>query len=127
MAGNDLRNMDVDVKTILTNKEVIAINQDPLGIQAIKYMNMGEHEVWVKFLTNDEVAICFMNRAGQAWKGTYDWQRSSVYHMDQSIRFTKADYHVRDVWKHKELKPTNVPLELDIPAHGVLMVRLKKI
>ncbi len=127
MAGNDIRNMDTDVKTILTNKEVIAVNQDPLGLQAIKYMDMGEHEVWVKFLVNNEVAICFMNRAEQAWKDTYNWQRSSVYHMDQAIRFTKADYSVRDIWKHKDLKPTNEPLELDIPAHGVLMVRLKKI
>lgn len=127
MAGNDIRNMNSDVKTILTNKEVIAVNQDRLGMQAIKFMDMGDHEIWVKFLENDEIAICFMNRSEFPWQDTYDWQRLNIYHMDKAIRFSKENYSVRDLWKHKSLKPTNQPLELDIPSHGVLIVRLKKV
>lgn len=127
MAGNDIRSMKDEVKTILTNKEVIAVNQDSLGLQAIKFMDMGAHEVWVKFLENDEVAMCFMNRSEEPWKDSYDWQRLNVYHLGHAIRFSKADYSVRDLWKHKALKTTNEPLELNIPAHGILMVRLKKL
>jgi alpha-galactosidase len=127
MAGNDIRNMSNDIKNILTNKEVIAVNQDALGMQAIKFMDMGEHEIWVKFLENDEIAMCFMNRSEQPWKDTYDWHRLNIYHQDKAVRFSKDDYKVYDLWKHKDLKPTSQLLELDIPGHGVLILRLKKI
>lgn len=126
MAGNDLRNMPDDVKNILTNKDVIAIDQDSLGLQAIKFIDMGDHEVWVKFLKNDELAFCFMNRSETIWKESYDWQRQSIYHEERSARFTKTEYIIYDVWANKSLSTTNTPTELNIPAHGVLMVRLKK-
>jgi len=67
MAGNDLRNMDGEIKKILTNREVIAVNQDPLGNQAIRFLDMGEREIWVKFLENDELAVCFLNRDEIPW------------------------------------------------------------
>ncbi|MEA3479132.1 MAG: glycoside hydrolase family 27 protein [Bacteroidota bacterium] len=124
MAGNDLRNMSADVKKILTNKEVIAINQDPLGKQAIRWLDMGNKEVWVKFLKNDELAICFMNRSDFPWKENYNWERLNIYHGGKVIKFKKMLYTIRDLWKHKGLKTTQKFLELNIPSHGVLMVKL---
>ena len=62
MAGNDLRNMSDETLKILTNKEVIAINQDPLGIQGFKYFKEDDWEIWAKPLENDELALCFLNR-----------------------------------------------------------------
>lgn len=125
MAGNDLRSMSAEVKNILTNSEVIAVNQDPLGNQAIRFLDMGEHEIWVKFLENEELAICFINRSDSPWTEDYDWQRLNIYHLDRAIYFKKQEYSVRDLWEHKLQKSTNTPAALDIPPHGVWMVRLK--
>ena len=60
--GNDLRSASPAAIEILTNKNAIAINQDPLGVQAFKYKDIDSIEVWVKPLKNDEWAICFLNR-----------------------------------------------------------------
>lgn len=51
--------MDAETLEILTNKEVIAVNQDKLGLQARRFMDMGEKEIWAKPLANGELAVCF--------------------------------------------------------------------
>ena len=124
MSGNDLRVMPDDVKKILTNKEVIAVNQDKLGNQAIKFLDMGDREVWVKFLQNDEIAVCFMNRAEVPWQEKYDWTRLNIYHLNKAIRFKDKEYSLKDLWNQSTLKSTKTPTDLNIPKHGVLMVRL---
>jgi alpha-galactosidase len=65
MAGNDLTNMDADTKAILMNKEMIAVNQDTLGQQATCYRDNGEYEIWVKGLSNNEKAICLLNKSDE--------------------------------------------------------------
>jgi alpha-galactosidase len=124
MAGNDLRNMSKEVNGILTNKEVIAINQDLLGHQCIRFLDLGEREVWVKFLEKDELAVCFLNRSDFTWRENYDWQRLNIYHLGKAIRFKKMNYQIRDLWKHQNLKTTQNPVKLNIPSHGVLMIKL---
>lgn len=125
MAGNDLRNMPDEVLGILTNKEVIAVDQDPLGMQGIRFLDLGEKEVWVKFLENDEIAVCFLNRSDIPWKEAYDWQRLNIYHAGKAVKFGEQNYVMRDLWKHQNIGNTDDALALDIPAHGVLMLRLK--
>ena len=125
MAGNDLRNMDEETKTILTNPEAIAINQDPLGKQAIKFLDLGDHEIWIKLLENEEVAVCFMNRSELSWGKAYNWKGLNIYHDGRSIRFNEKTFTIYDLWKHEDLGNTNDPINLDIPPHGVLMVRMK--
>ena len=73
MSGNDLRNMDKETIEILTNKEVIAINQDKKGEQARRFMDMGEKEIWAKPLHSAEPAVCFMNRTDYRWNMDYYW------------------------------------------------------
>jgi len=124
MAGNDLRNMNKEVKQILTNLEVIAVNQDPQGKQAVKFLDMGDREVWVKFLKDGELALCFMNRSPFPWKEKYNWGRLNIYHHGNAVRFKKQIYRIRDLWKHKSLNTTAKPLLLNVLPHGVLMVRL---
>jgi len=123
MAGNDLRSMREETAEILTNKEVIAVNQDPLGNQAIRFLDMGDHEIWVKLLEDKEVAICFMNRRDVPWELEYDWQRINIYHKG-AIRFSEQNYSMRDLWAHEEIGFTGNPLVHVIPAHGVLLLRL---
>jgi len=124
MAGNDLRNMDASTTEILTNKDVIAVNQDPLGRQGIKYLDMGEHEVWVKLLENEELAVCFLNREDEPWEMDYDWQRITLYHGGRAVGFDDPYFTMKDLWKHQVIGTTKDRLTETIPGHGVLMLRL---
>lgn len=123
MAGNDLRSMNAETKEILTNKEVIAVNQDKLGQQAIRFMDMGEHEIWAKPLENNEIAVCFMNRTSEEWDLNYDWKKNAMY-FATDINVYKNEYSIRDLWKHQNIGTTASLTRQKIPAHGVLMVRL---
>jgi len=65
MAGNDLENMSADTKSILLNKEMIAIDQDSLGRQATCYRDNGNYQIWVKTLSNNEKAVCLLNKSDE--------------------------------------------------------------
>lgn len=124
MSGNDLRDMSMQTIEILTNKEVIAVNQDTLGKQAVPFMDMGDHQIWAKPLSNKEIAICFLNRGRLTWDLDYDWNDQTMY-FARDINFKKYEYVVRDLWQHKDVGTTKSNLVASIPAHGSLMVRLK--
>lgn len=124
ISGNDLRNMDGQTKEILTNREVIAVNQDPLGKQAIRFLDMGDREIWVKLLEDNGLAVCFLNRSEQAWDKPYDWKSLDLYHDGRAVSFARDSFSIRDLWKHEDAGNTNDPINLDIPPHGVTMVRL---
>lgn len=126
MAGNDLRDMPEKIKEILTNPDVIAINQDTLGNQAVRFLDMGDHEVWFKRLQNDELAMCFVNRSELPWKLNYNWHDINVYH-EGAVRFKTQKYALYDVWKHKNVGTTDDILTTEIETHGVLMFRMKKL
>lgn len=125
MAGNDLRKMDAETKEILTNKEVISVNQDKLGQQARRFMDMGEKEIWAKPLANGELAVCFLNRTETTWHLNYDWHKQTIYFADQ-VNIHKKEYTIRDLWKHQNIGTTQANTVCDIPPHGVLMVRLSE-
>lgn len=126
MSGNDLRNMDKETIEILTNKEVIAINQDKKGEQARRFMDMGEKEIWAKPLNDGELAVCFMNRTENSWKLDYDWKKQTIYFADE-VNIHRKEYKIRDLWQHKDIGTTKRNTRHEIPAHGVLMVRLTPI
>lgn len=126
MAGNDLRNMDKATHEILTNKEVISVNQDKLGKQAIRFMDMGNHEIWVKPLADNELAVCFLNRGDEVWDLDYDWKKETMY-FARNINFKRNVYTIRDLWERKTIGTTNQNITARIPSHGVLMVRISPI
>ena len=126
MSGNDLREMDFNTRRILTNKEAIAVNQDPLGRQGIRFLDMGDREIWAKPLAGGEIAVCFMNRGREPWKLDYNWRDQTMY-FATDVNLKKWDYRVRDLWQHKDIATTKDRLKATIPAHGVLMVRLSRI
>lgn len=123
MAGNDLRKMDAETIEILTNKEAIAVNQDSMGQQARRFMDMGEKEIWAKPLANGELAVCFLNRTESVWHLDYDWRKQTIYFADQ-VNIHKKEYVIRDLWKHQDIGTTKKNTVCDIAPHGVLMVRL---
>ncbi|MFT3738511.1 MAG: glycoside hydrolase family 27 protein [Breznakibacter sp.] len=125
MAGNDIRQMDKDVLEILTNKEVIAVNQDIKGEQARRFMDMGDHEVWAKPLESGEVAVCFLNRSDRTWELDYDWKKQTMY-FATDVSIHKHEYTIRDLWQHKTIGTTASRTKMSVPSHGILMVRLSR-
>ena len=126
IAGNDIRYMSEETLAILTNKEVIAINQDTLGIQGFKYYSSDDLELWLKPLAGDEWAACFLNRDEETKTINFTW--TDWYIKDDLkqlvLDLTKDEYRIRNVWTHKDAGTTIKPLQTSIPGHDVLMLRL---
>ncbi|KAJ3678474.1 hypothetical protein LUZ60_002277 [Juncus effusus] len=91
--GCDVRNMQKEAFDILTNKEVIAINQDRLGAQAKKVKTIGDLEVWAGPLSEGRQVVLLLNR------GERGLQQITAYWSDIGIS-PKTAVLVRDVWKH---------------------------
>jgi alpha-galactosidase len=128
ISGNDLRQMNPQVLAILTNKEVIALNQDPLGIQAFRYSSQDGVEVWFKPLAKGDWGMCILNRNTTPKQFTFDWKNEKVTD-DLSKRdaaFDKTTYHVRDLWAKKDLGTSQDVLTAEVPGHDVLTLRLSK-
>lgn len=125
IAGNDLRKMSGSTRNILTNKNIIALNQDRLGIQAMQYIRSGDLMVFTKPLEDGEWAFLFLNRGDSLLNYTHDWKthelKDDQFH--HSIDFTRQHFSWRDLWEDKKGN-TDIPLKLSIPAHDVVVLRL---
>lgn len=128
IAGNNLQDMSEATRKTLTNKEMIAINQDPLGRQAWKYSAEDGLETWVKPLANGEWAVTFLNRADEPRKVNFNWMQNSFDDpdFDHKVVFASTPYQVRDIWNNKDFKDTRNALKATVPAHDVITVRLTK-
>lgn len=126
IAGNDLRNMSAETIEILTNQDVIAIDQDSLGVQAFKHIDEEDFEVWVKPLEDGELAVCFLNRTEEPMNVSFDWLKNAIQDPDfnYAYDFSANRYDLYDVWKHKKIGTTKKVLKTDMPARDVLMLRL---
>jgi alpha-galactosidase len=126
IAGNDLRKMSKETVEILTNKEVIAVDQDPLGIEGLMSRKLDDLEVWVKPLSDNSLAVCFLNRGAAPKEIHFDWQENPISDAvsNVSYNFKEDEYSIRDLWLKKELGTTNTPLKAVMGGHEVLMVKL---
>jgi len=113
LAGNDIRKMSEATKLTLLNKEVIAVDQDPLGKQAVPVKN-GDLETWVKPLADGSVAVGVVNLGSAAARGTL---RAS------DLRLSKVR-KARDLWAHQDVKFSDGAYSVSVPGHGVLMLRV---
>lgn len=123
IAGCDLRSMSDESIEILTNKEVIAVNQDTLGYQGYRHIDFGDLEIWVKFLSYDDIAVCFLNRSDDDVKLDFDWRKYRISHRGSRFYFD-TDWEIRDLWKKKNIGKTDKNFEETVPSHGVIMLRL---
>lgn len=126
IAGNDLRAMTPPTVEILTNREVIAINQDPLGIQGLKYRDEGDLEIWFKPLAEGDWAMAVLNRSREPEQMVFNWAAEHVADnlSDREAAFGERVYEVRDLWAERDLGSTREPLTLEIPGRDVRMMRL---
>jgi alpha-galactosidase len=117
IAGNDLRSMSPDVQRILTNKEVIAVNQDPLGREGTRVSKSGDAEVWARPLAGGNRAVILFNRGGSQQTIAVDWES-----LGYPAHFSAG---VRDLWEKKDLGQFTSKFSAAVPAHGVVMVTVK--
>jgi alpha-galactosidase len=115
LAGNDIRSMTDETKSILLNKEVIAIDQDSLGKQASPVKN-GDLETWVKPLADGSVAVGVVNLGTSAANAT-------IKPGDLGFRNVKG---ARDLWAHADVSFKADGYSAMVPSHGVLLLRVVK-
>jgi len=116
LAGNDLRSVLAETMEILTNKEVIAIDQDALGKQAKRVAKDGDREVWARPLSDGSYAIGLFNRGTSAAKITALWK-------DAGFSGTAT---VRDLWAHAGRGESVDSFSADVAPHGVLLLKVSK-
>ncbi|MDR0893167.1 MAG: glycoside hydrolase family 27 protein [Mediterranea sp.] len=124
--GNDVRQMSQATKDIILNREVIAIDQDTLGVQGLKFKAEEGLEFWFKPLVGGDWAFCILNRTKEPKEYTIDWQQFNLYD-DVSKRFTDFDskvYAVRNLWTKKDDGDTKKPRKVTIPGHDVMLYKL---
>lgn len=128
IAGNDIRKMSPSTNAILTNKEVIAINQDSLGIQGMKYSSMDSLETWIKPLKNGDWAVAFLNRKATAQPLNFDWNAQVIEDAvaKRSLDTKAATYKMRNIWAKKDAGNTKKPLQVSVPPRDVVLLRLSK-
>ncbi|WP_343743544.1 glycoside hydrolase family 27 protein [Chitinophaga sp.] len=127
MAGNDIRKMTPATKAILTNKDVIAIDQDPLGVQGFKFSGKDSLQIWFKPLQHGDWAVCFLNRGSREATVNFNWKQTAV--VDNVFHYTlKQDinYTLYNVWTGKNEGTTKKPFTAAIKPHDIVMFRLKQ-
>jgi alpha-galactosidase len=117
MAGNDLRDMRPEIHDILTNKEVIEVNQDTLGREGERVAKNGDLEVWAKQMKDGSRAVILLNRGGTEQPITANWED-----LGYPIGVSAA---VRDLWLHKDLGKFSGSFSATVASHGVVMVSVK--
>ena len=119
ITGNDLRAMPDDIRAILLNKNIIAIDQDPLGKQGFKIYDEGYFEIWQKPLLGGDIAICLLNLENKEKVYTLEWDKIK-------IKDFSGKYEVKDLWQDKLNGSTEIKLSTTIPARDVVVYRLSK-
>jgi alpha-galactosidase len=114
LAGDDLRDVPPNILAILTNKEVIAIDQDKMGKQARRASKNGDLELWTRPLERGGYAVGMFNRGEAAAKMT-------LHSSDLNI---KKMSKIRDLWAHTD-GPAVAEFSADVPSHGVVMLRVE--
>jgi alpha-galactosidase len=115
IAGNDVRSMTPEITEILTNKEVVAVDQDPLGRQGRRIKN-GDQEIWARPLSDGSRALILFNRGAAEAEIAVSWtQLGYPDHLSASVR---------DLWMHKDLGKFTGSFSSKVTSHGVVMVKV---
>jgi alpha-galactosidase len=124
--GNDLRHMSKETLKILTNKDVIALDQDKLGVQALKFATKDSLDIWFKPLENGDWACCFLNVGSEPLKYTIDWQSLNLTDeiSKRSLDFKANTYQLFNLWTKKKDGVAKKLKKVIIPGHDVIAYRL---
>jgi len=116
IAGNDLQKMSKETADVLTNREVIAVDQDPLGMQGRKVRDHGSQQVWMKPLADGSRAVILFNRGTLAADGNVAWEDIGLAPGQKAT--------VRDLWKKADGGSFTGSFKGKVGPHDVLMLRV---
>ena len=119
MMGNDLRIMTADTLNILSNQEVIALDQDPLGKQGYRVIDETGREVWIKELSDGDWAVCMLNDSPEDTEMSLKW--SDIEPLGDKT------YQVRDLWAGKDLGTTKTDYSGKVVTHDAALFRLSPV
>ena len=129
--GNDLRSMSPETKAILMNSELIAVDQDELGVQGLRFATEQGLEFWFKPLKGGDWAFTILNPTKAPVSYALNWQHFNLIDMEVSRLGTHFDskvYRIRNLWTHKDegktLLADKVWRTLTVPARDVISYRL---
>ena len=131
--GNDVRNMSDETKAILTNRDLIAIDQDKLGVQGLRFLIREGLEYWFKPLSNGDWAMTIFNPTRQPLSCSLNWQDFNLTDEEVSKRSTAFDqnvYKIKNLWtgrmEGKTTLKSKIERKVSVPAQDVITYRLIK-
>ncbi|MEN6385114.1 MAG: alpha-galactosidase, partial [Phycisphaerales bacterium] len=113
LIGCDMNSMDDFTYSLLSNDEVIAVNQDSLGSQA-KQITKGDSQIWIRDLNDGSKAVGLFNLDSTEHKIDFKF-------LDAGIN---GKYKIRDLWRQKDLDEFSDSFETTVPAHGVVLIKM---
>jgi alpha-galactosidase len=116
LIGCDMTQLDAFTLNLLTNDEVLDVNQDPLGRQAGRISQNGKSEIWAKDLADGSKAVGLFNRGSTE-------QVVSVRWSDLGLKGTQT---VRDLWRQKDLGKFDDEFQTSVPKHGTVLVKIAR-
>jgi alpha-galactosidase len=124
VAGNDIRSMTTTTKTMLINKEIIAIDQDSLGAQGRKVKGDNSSQVLVKKLKDGGYGVLFVNRSNAATTISATWQEIGSADPQGGGLTAATPLWGRDLWAHQDLGRLTTSYSKNVPARDVFFMRL---
>jgi hypothetical protein len=115
ISGNDLTTMSSATLAILTAPEVLAVDQDALGVQGTRVIDNGDLEVWAKTLSGTNTkAVALLNRSASAASITVNWSDIGL----------SGSATVRDLWAKSDLGSFSGSYSASVPSHGVVLIKV---
>ncbi len=114
LIGCDLTRLDDFTLNLLTNDEVLDVNQDPLGRQAARVARSGQFEVWAKDMEDGSKAVGLFNRGDTEAQVTAQWSDLGL----------SGAHKVRDLWRQQDLGSFDGSFQGKVPRHGVVLVKV---
>lgn len=116
MLGANLPDDDAWTLSLLTNDEVLAVDQDPLGSPARRALRSHDSEIWVRELKNGDKAVGLFNRSPVTQEVTLDWPDAGL----------TGPQTLRDLWARKNLGVFNTSYATQVAAHGAVLLRASR-
>jgi alpha-galactosidase len=124
-AGNDLTHMSATTVSLLTNPEVIAVDQDTLGAQGHRVAQEGPLEVWMKPLANGSRAVGLFNRGWGPMPVTAEFGELGIAETAEGGKGWGRYARVRDLWARKDLGEFKNSFTAAVPQHGAMMLTVR--
>jgi alpha-galactosidase len=119
LVGADVRKIEPYSLETLTNREIIALNQDAAGNVAEKVRDDGDLEVFAKELSDGSHAVLLLNRGAETAEITFSPRRDMQVPMDR--------YSVRDLWQHRDMGTYEIPFTAEVQSHEARVFRIRQL